>query len=222
MSLDINVASIVSVAVLLSFSHCIGMCSGFFALCAVAFKQKSISQAFFLTLIYHLCRIVSYVVLGALFGAFGSIFLISNTSRAVLFFVVGILLVIVGFALLSRGKLLNFIENDKISKFITKKTLALRNLPEILKFCLFGILNGLLPCGVVYYFLAMSIAGANALQGAFIMALFGFSTLPAMLSINVVFKFITQKFKQIMFKIAILIIILNGIYLAFLGFMANG
>lgn len=222
MSLDINFFSIVSIALLSSFSHCIGMCGGFFTLCAINIKKKNRFYAIYLTLVYHIGRVCSYMTLGALFGSFGSFFALSKNSRATMFFIVGLVLVFIGVALLKRGKMLKIIENDRISKFIMQRIVWIRNFPDFFKFLSFGVLNGLVPCGVVYYFLAMSIASSSALSGAIVMMIFGFSTFPTMISFGIFLKFITEKFKNIAFKILVLGIILNGIYLAFLGFMANG
>ncbi|RMF59144.1 MAG: sulfite exporter TauE/SafE family protein [Bacteroidetes bacterium] len=44
-----------------------------------------------------------------------------------------------------------------------------------------GLLNGLLPCGLVYAALAAATASGTALRGAFLMAVFGLATVPALL-----------------------------------------
>ncbi|HEX9046861.1 MAG TPA: sulfite exporter TauE/SafE family protein, partial [Verrucomicrobiae bacterium] len=47
-----------------------------------------------------------------------------------------------------------------------------------------GMLNGLLPCGLVYVALAGAIARGGLLEGVFYMAGFGLGTLPTMLGIG--------------------------------------
>ena len=49
---------------------------------------------------------------------------------------------------------------------------------------LLGILNGLLPCGLVYVALAGAVARGTLLAGLFYMAWFGLGTLPTMLGIS--------------------------------------
>ncbi|MCD8213647.1 MAG: sulfite exporter TauE/SafE family protein [Campylobacter sp.] len=218
----VNFTTVVSVAILSSFSHCVGMCGGFLTLQSLFLRDKNNAEIFLLTAIYHLARIFAYTLLGAIFGAFGGILVFSASSRALLFFIIGILLVLIGAALWLRGGILNFIENGKISKFITQNAIKASKISNIFGFILLGFLNGLLPCGVVYYFAAMAITAASTLKGMLIMLIFGLSTMPAMMSIAVFFRFIDEKFKQIMFKISLVIIISNGIYLTFLGYMANG
>jgi sulfite exporter TauE/SafE len=55
---------------------------------------------------------------------------------------------------------------------------------------LIGILNGFLPCGLVYVALAGAIASGDAISGAAVMILFGLGTIPAMFAASVFGKFI--------------------------------
>jgi uncharacterized protein len=63
-----------------------------------------------------------------------------------------------------------------------------------------GILNGLLPCGLVYMALAGAVAMGDILQGGAYMALFGLGTLPMMLGISLAGNFISQKQRRAIFK----------------------
>ena len=101
---------------------------------------------------------------------------------------------------------------------MAKTSVQKRNLAN---FLLLGFLNGLLPCGVVYYFLALGILSANVADASLIMLIFGLCTLPAMLLASLVFGLLREKFKEIMFRLSAYIMILNGLYLSFLGYRAN-
>jgi sulfite exporter TauE/SafE len=48
-----------------------------------------------------------------------------------------------------------------------------------------GLLNGLLPCGFVYFALVGAIASNSPLMGASYMALFGLGTAPALFAMNI-------------------------------------
>jgi sulfite exporter TauE/SafE len=48
----------------------------------------------------------------------------------------------------------------------------------------FGLLNGLLPCGLVYVALAGAVLSGNALSGAMYMFIFGIGTIPVMLALS--------------------------------------
>lgn len=212
---------IISVAFLSSFSHCVGMCSGFLSLQTLFFKGKSKREILMLSTLYSLARIFAYVVLGALFGAFGAVISFNMQARGLIFFIIGLMIAFIGIALLFRGELLKFVENQKALNFVVRIAKTRIQKKNLINFLLLGFLNGFLPCGVVYYFLALGILSANFIDSAFIMLVFGLCTLPAMLLASFVFGILNEKFKDIMFKISASIMIINGIYLSFLGYRAN-
>ncbi|WP_223154181.1 sulfite exporter TauE/SafE family protein [Campylobacter concisus] len=218
---NINLYMIISVAFLSSFSHCVGMCSGFLSLQTLFFKGKSKREILMLSTLYSLARIFAYVVLGALFGAFGAVISFSMQVRGLIFFIIGLMIAFIGIALLFRGELLKFVENQKALNFVVRIAKTRIQKKNLTNFLLLGFLNGFLPCGVVYYFLALGILSANFIDSAFTMLVFGLCTLPAMLLASFVFGILNEKFKDIMFKISASIMIINGIYLSFLGYRAN-
>lgn len=218
---NINLYMIVSVAFLSSFGHCVGMCSGFLSLQTLFFKGKNKIEILMLSTLYSLARIFAYVVLGALFGAFGAVISFSMQARGLIFFIVGLVIAFIGIALLFRGELLKFVENQKALNFVVRIAKTRIQKKNLINFLLLGFLNGFLPCGVVYYFLALGILSANFIDSVFIMLVFGLCTLPAMLLASFVFGILNEKFKDIMFKISASIMIINGIYLSFLGYRAN-
>ena len=212
---------IVSVAFLSSFSHCVGMCSGFLSLQTLFFKGKSKREILMLSTLYSLARIFAYMVLGALFGAFGAVISFNMQARGVIFFIVGLAIAFIGIAFIFRGELLKFVENQKVLNFVVRIVKTRIQKKNLTNFLLLGFLNGFLPCGVVYYFLALGILSANFIDSIFIMLVFGLCTLPAMLLASFIFGILNEKFKDIMFKISASIMIINGIYLSFLGYRAN-
>ena len=212
---------IISVAFLSSFSHCVGMCSGFLSLQTLFFKGKNKIEILMLSTLYSLARIFAYVVLGALLGTFGAVISFNMQARGVIFFIVGLMIAFIGIALLFRGELLKFVENQKALNFVARIAKTRIQKKNLTNFLLLGFLNGFLPCGVVYYFLAHGILSANFIDSVFIMLVFGLCTLPAMLLASFVFGILNEKFKDIMFKISASIMIINGIYLSFLGYRAN-
>ena len=217
-----NLVSIIPMAVLMSFGHCLGMCGGFVIAYNTKLTKKTKFQAFIYALSYHLSRVFAYISLGILGGFFGSFFKFSQKGIGFLHFFIGILLVIFGIALLKRGALLKFIENDKIwSKFLAKPTKFAMQSSSYFSFCLLGFLNGLLPCGVVYTALAMAIMSADVVQGGLIMFVFGIFTIPTLLSFSFVINLLGLKFKNAMLTLSAIFIIAYGIYYTYLGFMAT-
>lgn len=207
---------VVSVAFLSSLGHCVGMCGGF--LIAVS----RFGRGFGILLGYNLFRILAYILLGGLFGAFGGLFVFSLKLKGYLFFVLGLFMIFLGIALIYRGSLLRFIEENKIlSKPLTHKMSLILQKNGKFGFLFLGFLNGLLPCGVVYYFLAMAISSGSALGGMSIMAIFGMVSFLMMGVYSFLFKILNDKFKKTMLFLSSLLVIAYGIYLAFVGFMAT-
>ena len=107
-----TILATITLAVGFSLSHCIGMCGGFVVACAVQLSQKDRTTRLILSLGYHLSRVLAYVILGLLFGLFGSAVIFSGVSKGLLIFFAGVVLIILAFGIFKRGKLLSCIENQ--------------------------------------------------------------------------------------------------------------
>jgi sulfite exporter TauE/SafE len=59
-----------------------------------------------------------------------------------------------------------------------------------------GLLNGLLPCGLVYVALAAALATTHALYGGLLMMAFGLGTFPVMAGLMVFGHLISVRFRQ--------------------------
>jgi sulfite exporter TauE/SafE len=77
-----------------------------------------------------------------------------------------------------------------------------------------GVLNGLLPCGLVYMGLAGATAMANPINGGFFMLFFGLGTLPLMLAVAVLGNSLKLSFKTKVKQVTpIFILIIGGIFI---------
>ncbi|MCR8679056.1 MULTISPECIES: sulfite exporter TauE/SafE family protein [Campylobacter] len=202
-----------------SLSHCIGMCGGFVAACNLKLSKTDRITHFILSLGYHLSRVLAYVILGILFGLFGSAVIFSGFSKGLFIFFAGVILIILSFAIFKRGRLLSCIENQKIISFIMSLLSKFRQKNSTISLLILGFLNGLLPCGVVYYFLAISFGSGSIIEGAAIMAIFGLSTIPVMMGFGGILSAIGAKFKNYINLVSFFIMLGYGMYLLYLGFM---
>lgn len=212
----INVAIISFTA---SFGHCLGMCGGFVIAYNVRLNNIDTSKRYMYIFTYHSFRIFAYMIIGVCFGAFGSIFALSLKTRAFLYFGLGIFLVLIGISLLKRGKLLSFLENDKIFISIFKpKIKKYMQLSSLKSFGVLGFLNGLIPCGIVYFFGAMAISSGDILESIIIMLVFGICTMPALFGFSFLSSVVSESFKTKMHYISAILMISYGIYLSYTGF----
>lgn len=218
----VDILSIITIAFLGSFGHCIGMCGGI----VIAYSstkvqnQWSKSQQSFAHLLYSFGRILTYAILGAVFGYLGGVATFSNTANGILWLVAGTAMLLTGLSLLGKIKFLTLIEHS-----FSKSTWYQENFKALLKsqtffsFFLLGMLNGLLPCGFVYFFAITAASTADPLYGAMVMMIFGLSTIPALFSLG----FFVGLFKQsglrnIMIKLAAISVILYGSYTIYNGY----
>ncbi len=219
---SINILTIISIAFLGSFGHCIGMCGGI----VVAYSSTKVNSSWSKAkqsishILYSLGRVSTYVLLGAFFGFVGSVVTFDNTTNGILLIVTGILMVLIGLSLSGKFKFLTSIEHSVSKTELYQKSFRkLLSSDSLFSFYFLGMLNGLLPCGFVYVFAITAASTASAFWGAFVMLIFGLSTLPAMFSLG----FFVGIFKQLALRnlfvtLAAILVILFGIYTAYNGY----
>jgi len=192
--------------------HCIGMC-GPIAL-SMGLTKKQATNYYLQNLTYQFGRIFTYAFLGAVLGIIGEGFEMAGFQQY-LTIGVGVLLIIM--ALFSFGGKDFASKIPFISKFLFK---VKSNLGKLLQKADYrsrfttGILNGFLPCGMVYMALTASLASGGIWQGASYMALFGLGTLPFMFTVVLVGNLVNQAFRtKILKAIPVLMILLGGLFI---------
>ncbi len=211
---SVNLLSIIAIAFLGSFGHCIGMCGGIVMAYSTAKIDGSWSRLMQAQshLLYSLGRVTTYTLLGAMFGFLGGVATFSNTANGTLLLVAGVAMILSGLSLLGKIKFLTLIEHSLSANAWYQSTFkaALRSRSQ-LSFYLLGLLNGLLPCGFVYFFAIAAASTASPLWGALVMFIFGLSTIPALFSLG----FFVGMFRQgnvraLMIKLAALAVVAYG------------
>ena len=169
--------------------HCVGMC-GPIALALPVFGETQF-KVLIGRLLYNLGRVVTYSVLGALFGLFG--------QRLILFGLQQNLSIIIGSIILLYILIPRKLKNRIAEIYFYKTTVSLiksvfsKLISRKTNSSLFsiGLLNGILPCGFVYVGIAGATSTGDWIKGAAYMALFGLGTLPIMFTTAMVGKIIT-------------------------------
>jgi len=218
----IDFLSIATIAFLGSFGHCVGMCGGI----VIAYSSTKVEQGWskteqsFSHLLYSLGRIITYSFLGAIFGYIGKVATFSNTANGILWIFAGIAMLLAGLSLLGKVKFLTLIEHSfSKSTWYQTKFRALIKSQTFGSFFFLGMLNGLLPCGFVYFFAITAASTADPLYGAIVMAIFGISTVPALFSLGFfVGLFKQSSLRNIMMKLAAISVILYGLYTLYNGY----
>lgn len=159
--------------------HCVGMC-GPIAL-SLPLNTNSNWGKFSGALFYNAGRIVTYAVFGFVFGIIGKSIALFGYQQW-LSIILGILII----TIILLPKKSSFLNNNLILIFFGKvrgalgKLFSKKNYSSLFSI---GLLNGLLPCGLVYMAAAVAIAEGNVENSIIFMAFFGLGTLPMMWSI---------------------------------------
>ncbi|MFW2331533.1 MAG: sulfite exporter TauE/SafE family protein [Nitrospinota bacterium] len=192
--------------------HCVGMCGPIVAL----FSLKSEKQRVLGYISYHLARTTSYILLGIVFGLLGA--LITDaipllTAQKGLLIVAGAFMVFfalqIGGWVPDRYNLLPLISIP--GSFLNRAAKG----DSLLTSAIIGLMNGFLPCGLVYGALALALATSSPISGGIIMALFGIGTIPALLAIPFVFRLFSVSKRAKLLKIAASFIILFGSFMVY-------
>ena len=142
-------------------------------------------------LIYNSGRIFTYAILGGLFGIIGMSFNFFGWQQ-ILSIILGSLLLLFFISSLFQKRIFNnqFIQKHW-NKYIIQWLTPLFHKKNMGNLFLIGLLNGLLPCGLVYMAIAGALATGNILYSSLFMACFGLGTLPAMITMSFAGSFVS-------------------------------
>jgi len=193
-----------------------GMCGGI----VIAYSSTKIEERWSKTkqsiahILYSSGRILTYTILGAMFGFLGGVAMFNNLANGLLLIFAGLFMVLAGLSLSGKIKFLTILEHSFSSNsYFTKLFKQLLQTKSLFSFFVLGMLNGLLPCGLVYFFAITAASTASVIYGALVMFIFGLSTTPALFSLGFfVGLYKNSKFRNIMIRLAAISVILFGIY----------
>ena len=189
--------------------HCIGMCGGF--ACALGPDGRGAGATSLRHLLYNTGRLSTYCFLGGLAGALGQVIctaLAPGTRRAApllsasldfgqraLAVMAGLLMIIMAlsfFGLRGRYRVAGGFGGSTLVVSL-RSLLGRRGFATPLAL---GVLNGFLPCPLVYAMIAQSASTFDVLSGCLTMAAFGLGTFPAMLAMGGVGRLLAPSWRQ--------------------------
>jgi len=219
---NINLFSIIAIAFVGSFGHCIGMCGGIVMAYSTAKVDSGWSRLTQINahILYSLGRVLTYTILGVMFGYLGGVATFSNHANGFLLIFAGIAMVLTGASLLGKIKFLTIIEHSLSANAWYQNTFkAMLKSQSLISFFILGMLNGLMPCGFVYFFAITAASTADPLWGGLVMLLFGLSTIPALFSLGFfVGLFKQSSFRALMVKLAAIAVVIYGLLTVYNGY----
>ena len=200
---------------LISSLHCIGMCGPIAMMLPVERNNSAKKVTQILT--YHMGRLTAYAMIGFLFGLLGKGLFLAGIQQELSLFI-GIMMILIiaiperTFAKYNFSKplyrIISYVKMALGSQFKKRSYSSLFTI---------GLLNGFLPCGLVYVALFGAIAMQSVSLGTFYMILFGLGTVPMMSSVVYVNSFLSISFRSKIQKAIPYVAILIGILFIFRG-----
>lgn len=190
-------------------AHCVGMC-GPLAL-ALPGRNRGRLSIWLGSTLYNIGRILTYMLIGAIFGFAGRKLYFAGLQKwtAIIAGIVMILMVLLPM-LFSRAGAWNGIftrgANTLIGRF--RKLFKSGNKASLIGI---GLLNGLLPCGLVYVAVAGAIHTKSVGEGAIYMLAFGLGTFPMMMAVSLAGSMISLRMRAFVNKIAPYVVMLLGV-----------
>jgi sulfite exporter TauE/SafE len=163
---------------LISSLHCIGMCGPIAMMLPVDRQNEAKKVTQIIT--YHLGRLSAYATIGLIFGLLGRGFFLAGLQQKMSIFI-GLAMILV--VLIPEKVFARYNFSKPVYKVISRIKSSLGNQFKNKSYkSLFtiGLLNGFLPCGMVYIALFGAIAMQSAGFGVLYMVLFGLGTVPLM------------------------------------------
>jgi len=200
---------------LISSFHCIGMCGPIAMMLPVDRNSQAKKTSQIIT--YHLGRLSAYAAIGLVFGLLGKgLFLAGIQQKLSIFIGIAMITIILipekVFAKYNFSKpvfkLISKIKTTLGSQFKNKSYKSLFTI---------GLLNGFLPCGMVYVALFGAIAMQNESLGVLYMVLFGLGTVPMMSSVVYLNSFLTIPVRNKIQKFIPYVAVIIGILFIFRG-----
>lgn len=189
--------------------HCLGMC-GPLAL-SIPYTTTGISKWTRLSG-YYLAKAFAYACMGGVAGMVGKGFFVMNWQQG-LSIAAGIFIIVwVCFPLLKpvRG---SFAFQKQFASLYGK----LQRDPKLYYYLLLGLLNGLLPCGLVYTALAAATVSGGAFQGFISMFLFGVGTAPVLITLVLLKRKLNVRFRHFFKPLSLVLSVFIGVLLIMRG-----
>ena len=190
--------------------HCLGMCA---PLSMVMGNKKFLKGK----LIYNSGRVVTYAILGLFVGLLGQLIAYGGLQQVLSVFAGLFLLTFAVMPYLAKKIESGSSLASKLVIWLKSKMGLFLKKPGYSSSFTVGMLNGILPCGLVYLALAGAALAGSMEGGMVYMIFFGLGTFPMMLLAASIGKFFQQKFSFNLIKIYPYFLAVLGIFFIIRG-----
>jgi hypothetical protein len=189
--------------------HCIGMCGPIVV--ALPLKKHNLISKISGAVLYNSGRVITYSILGILFGLLGQGIHMAGFQQWTSILLGAAMIISVLFPFFFREQITI---GNLFTGFSARLITRLRKLftdRSYFSLLMIGLLNGLLPCGLVYVAIAGAISSGTVLTGALFMIFFGIGTIPLLLVATMASDAIGQRVRSKMQKVVPYFVFLLGV-----------
>jgi sulfite exporter TauE/SafE len=204
---EITVFSGLVLGLLTSF-HCVGMC-GPIAL-SLPLHGDTKWKKLWGGILYNLGRTLTYALMGLTFGLLGHGLSTLGFQKIVSILAGTLMIATVFFPAIFKSADLD----SGLFSLVNRVKKALKGLFSTKTFWglfLIGLLNGLLPCGPLYFAVIVSAGTGNVVESVLFMILFGLGTIPLLLAVTIAGNFISVKIRNKINNFIPVIMVIMGI-----------
>lgn len=193
------------IGIIASLSTCMAVVGGLVLSMSASFAKEG--SSFRPHALFHAGRVVSFVILGGLVGALGSVIRLDRMGTFVLSMMVAVVMIVLaldllGIPLMDRLKL-------TFPSGLSKRLLSVRGARSGCVPFLVGAITFVLPCGFTQSMQLVALTSGSFLKGSTIMTAFVLGTLPVLLLVSFTsFSFKNNKHAGLFFKTAGVVILL--------------
>ena len=193
--------------------HCVGMC-GPIAL-SLPLRGNTFAGKALGGILYNLGRTVTYGIMGALFGLIGQGFQLMGFQRWISIAMGALMIISILLPSLTKG--LDWSRWIPFSGNVRKGIQQLFQRKSNAALFFIGLLNGLLPCGLVYMAVAGAIGIGDFYLGIGFMVLFGLGTLPMLLAVSLLGSLITISVRKRINQVIPYVVVIIGMLFVLRG-----
>jgi uncharacterized protein len=164
--------------------HCVGMCGPIALAVGGRGNQKFLGNK----ILYNLGRTLTYTALGLIIGSVGFSLSLAGIQQGISI-AMGLFVVFLSLSYKKADRFLSIPKLAVLVSWIKSKLSSFLNSGGSLAFFSTGLVNGLLPCGMVYMALVVALGMQSPILGAFYMLFFGLGTVPLLFALMISGKF---------------------------------
>ena len=197
---------------LLGSFHCVGMCGAI----ALALPGAGGPRGRYVAgrVLYNLGRVTTYALLGAGAGVLGQGLQLAGWQQSLSLLSGGLILLLVVTPERYLGRAAGFLDLDVVLAKVKSRLAYFYQQPSLSALYTTGLLNGLLPCGLVYLALAGALSAPGVAGAAAYMALFGLGTLPLMLALSLSGQLVPLRWRgRLRQAVPVLAMVLAGLFI---------